>query len=111
MYVIAIEIAVIAMVIVLLAARLPGIYVQNWLAALLAALVLALLNAFIKPILVFISLPLTILTLGLFMLVINAALLKMLPWFINGIRVDNWWTAIVAALVIALVRSLLNWIF
>lgn len=85
---------------------LPGVTLTGFKAALLAALVLGLVNAFIKPVLTILTLPLTIMTLGLFSLVINALLIMLTSRFVSGFHVDGFWWAVVFSLVLALV----NWI-
>src|ERR1051325_1157350 len=73
------------------------------------SLVLGILNAFIRPILMFFALPLLIFTLGLFTLVINAMLLYLVSWLLNRyFAVDNFWSAFLGALIISLVSLILN---
>lgn len=88
---------------VLLSRVLPGIRVEGWAPAIVGAIVLAVVNAIIRPILFVLTLPLTILTLGLFLLVLNAITLKIASALVPGLGVDGWMTAIVAALVLSLV--------
>lgn len=73
-----------------------------------AALVLALLNAVLKPVLTLLSLPFIILTLGLFFLLINAALLKLTAWIVPGFHVATWLDAFLGGLVIVLVHLVLG---
>lgn len=75
--------------------------------AIIAAVVLGALNLFIRPILLFISLPITILTLGLFSLVINAGLVMLASAVVPGFVIPGFWTALLFAVVLALV----NWVF
>lgn len=86
----------------------PGISHDSWTALAVAALVLALLNTFLKPVLALLSLPFIILTLGLFFLLINAALLKLTAWIVPGFQVATWTAAFLGALVICLVHLLLG---
>lgn len=74
----------------------------------IVALVLALLNTFIKPILVVLTIPVTIVTLGLFLLIINALMVKWADSLIEGFTVDGWWSAILFSLIVSLVSALLN---
>jgi putative membrane protein len=74
----------------------------------IVALVLALLNTFIKPILVILTIPVTIVTLGLFLLIINALMVKWADSLIEGFTVDGWWFAILFSLIVSLVSALLN---
>ena len=75
----------------------------------LAALVLGILNAFIRPVLMLIALPLLIFTLGLFMLVINALLLELVSWLMNGyFQVDSFGSAFMGAIIISVISIALN---
>jgi putative membrane protein len=85
---------------------LPNTEVSNLKAALLAALVLGLINAIIRPLLIFFTLPLTILTLGLFVLVINAVLVLLASRIVPGFLVDGFWWAMLFSLIV----SVINWI-
>jgi putative membrane protein len=87
---------------------LNGIEVRDFLSAFLAAAVLGILNAVFRPILILLTLPLNILTLGLFTFVINAFLLKLASGVIPGFEVHGFWTALFGALIISLVSWLLN---
>lgn len=81
----------------------PGVYVRDTGSIILGALVLGLLNATLRPIFVILSLPLTIVTFGLFVLVVNAAMLGLAAWFLPGLAVAGFWPAVFGALVISLV--------
>jgi putative membrane protein len=74
-----------------------------------AAVLLMLTNAFLKPVLIVLTLPITILTLGLFTIVINAVLLMVISWLLTGFRIESFWAAIWAALVMGICNFLLNW--
>jgi len=87
---------------------LPGITISGLFAALVAALVLGLINAFLKPILVIITLPINILTLGLFTLVINALLVMLASVIVPGFEVANFWWALLFSLVLSIVSFVLN---
>jgi putative membrane protein len=89
----------------------PGFSIDSWKTALLVALILGVLNVLVKPVLVFFTLPATILTLGLFIFVINAILLIITAQFVSGFKIDSFATAIVAAVIITLISTVLNWIF
>jgi len=84
-----------------------GITIDSVFAALIAAVVLGLINATIKPILQFISLPITILSLGIFYLVINGLMLMLVSALVPGFHITGFWTAFFAAIVL----SLLNVVF
>lgn len=96
-----------AAVLVLLTYYLPGISVASFYTALVAALVLGLVNALIKPIILIFTLPVNILTLGLFTLVINALLLWLVSTVVKGFVVAGFWPAFWAALVL----SVAGWFF
>ena len=85
-----------------------GIYVASFSSALFAALVLGILNALFRPILLLITLPINILTLGLFTFVINALLLKMVSGVVAGFYVHGFWSAVFGSLIISLVSWLLS---
>ena len=85
-----------------------GIEVRDFLSAFLAAAVLGILNAIFRPLLILLTLPLNILSLGLFTFVINAFLLKLASGVIPGFEVHGFWTALFGALIITLVSGLLN---
>jgi len=87
---------------------LPGVQIGGLKAALLAALVLGLVNAILRPLLIFFTLPITILSMGLFVLVINAGLVLAASRLVSGFYVAGFWWALAFSLVIALVNWLLN---
>ncbi len=100
---------VITGVAVLLATQIiPGIEAQSLVAGIAAVLVLALLNAIVRPLLYFLSLPFIILTLGLFMVIINALLLQLVAFLVKGFVVDGFWPAVWGSLVISVVGNILN---
>ena len=87
---------------------IPGIEVDTPGAGVAAVLVLALLNAVIRPVLYLFSMPLIILTLGLFMVVINALLLEFVSVLVKGFQVSGFWPAFLGAIVISVVSTTLN---
>jgi putative membrane protein len=93
----------------LLAAQIfHKIWFDNQQATIIAAVVLALVNTYLRPLVVVLTLPINILTLGLFTLVINALMLKLVSWIIPAFHVEGFWTAVGGALVISIVSCLLN---
>jgi putative membrane protein len=88
----------------------PGIYVSGPKAALIAALVIGLINATIGAILKILTFPLTILTLGLFWFVINALMLELAASFVDGFQVSGFIPALIGAVLMSLVSSVLQWI-
>jgi putative membrane protein len=94
---------------VLLASQIvPGITVESTGAALAAIVLLALLNALLRPVLYLLSIPLIIMTLGLFMVIINALLLELTAYLVKGFVVEGFWAACWGALIISVVSSVLN---
>ena len=87
---------------------LKGITINSTKTALIAAIVLGTLNVFIKPILVLITLPINIVTLGLFTLVINVALVMLASYIVPGFGITSAWWALLFGLVLSLVSSFLN---
>lgn len=87
---------------------LKGIEVTGFVPALAAAALLGILNAFVRPLLLILTLPLNILSLGLFTFVINAFLLKIASWVIEGFAVEGFWPALLGSLFISFVSALLN---
>jgi putative membrane protein len=85
-----------------------GVHVHGTVSLLLAGLLLGILNALVRPILTLLTLPLTILTLGLFLLVINGITVWLVTAFIHGVRIDGLWPAILTALVISVTVWLAN---
>jgi len=89
---------------------LPSVSVASFYIALIAALLLGLVNTLIRPLLVLITLPITILTLGLFTLVINALLFWFVASFVEGFRVAGFWSAFWGALLYSVISSLASWL-
>ncbi len=99
-----------ALAVWIVAQVVPGIHVNGPVAALIAALVIGLVNATVGLIVKVITFPLTILTLGLFWFVINAAMLKLASMFVRGFEVHGFIAALLGALLLSLVSSLLHWL-
>lgn len=87
---------------------LPGVRVDSWVTALVVAVVLGVMNSVAKPILVILTLPITILTLGIFYFVINAALVLLVSAIVPGFKVDGFFWALLFSLVLSLVSGFLN---
>lgn len=90
---------------------LPGITVASFGSALIAALILGLLNVIVKPILVFLTFPITIVTLGLFLLVINALVFWLAGSILRGFVVQGFWWALAGALLYSIITTLLSSVF
>ena len=85
------------------------IRVDGFWAALIAAFLLGIVNAIIRPILVLLTLPITILTLGLFLLVINGLMLWLVSAFVKGFQVNGFWGAVLGSILISIVSWVLSW--
>lgn len=86
----------------------PGVSIDNWPTVFVAAVVLGLLNAFLRPVLIFLTLPVTVLTLGLFTLFINAFLFYLAAKLVSGFHVDSFGHAFLGAFIFSLVSFMLN---
>lgn len=87
---------------------LPGVEVDGFFTALVVAIVLGVVNAFLKPILVLLTMPITLLTFGLFVFVINAVLILLVDAVVPGFTVQGFWWALIFGLVLSLLNSFLN---
>lgn len=83
-----------------------GVHVAGFMTSVIVAIVLGLLNIFIKPIIVLFTLPVTILTLGLFLLVINALMILLCTKIVGGFSVDSFWTALLFSILLSIAQSL-----
>jgi putative membrane protein len=90
---------------------IPGITVHGFFSALLVALFLGIVNTLVRPFLILITLPITILTLGLFTFVINAVLVLLASKVVHGFEVRGFWTAMLFSIVLSVVQYILNKIF
>lgn len=86
---------------------LRGVKIDGFVTALILALVLAILNALVKPVLVILTLPVTIVTLGLFLLVINALLIMLAAKIVPGFKVDGFWWALAFSIVMSIINSII----
>lgn len=89
----------------------PGVNITSYWTAILLAIVLGLLDVFVKPILEIISIPVTVLTLGLFLLVINAFIILLASWIISSFQVSGFWAALLYSIIFSIVSWLLSLIF
>lgn len=92
--------------VLLIAHFLPGVHVASFTTAVIVAIVLGLLNIFIKPILVVLTLPVTLITLGLFLLVINAIIILLCTNIVGGFAVDSFWTALFFSIILSVLQSI-----
>ena len=102
------KIIITSIIVLVLANFLPGVYVNGFTTALVVAVVLGLLNIFIKPILVLLTLPVTVLTLGLFLLIINALMIVLCSQIVDGFKVETFLTAIIFSVLLSVCQSIMN---
>lgn len=102
-----ISLVISAVAVILTAYLLPGVTVAGFLPALLVAIVLGFLNAFVKPILILLTLPINIVTIGLFTFVINALIILLVSQIVPGFRVDGFWWALLFSVILSIVNGLL----
>jgi putative membrane protein len=93
-----------AALLLLVANTVRGVHVEGWGSAILGALVLGLVNAFVRPLMVLLTLPLTVLTFGLFLLVVNAFMLWLVAALVPGVRVQGFGAALVGSLLLTLLN-------
>ncbi len=97
-----------AICVLVIAHILPGVHVDSLKVSLFVALVLAFLNAFLKPLLILFTIPITLLTLGLFLLVINAVIILFADYLIEGFEVSSFWWALLFSLILSFAISLFD---
>jgi putative membrane protein len=95
-----------ALAVFICATILPGAHVDGFLIAVVVAAILGILNVLVKPLLVLLTIPITIVTLGLFLLVINTILILLADWLVPGFTVDGFWWALVFSILLSLVNSI-----
>lgn len=86
----------------------PGIHVADGVTVVIAGFALGVINALVKPVLTILTFPLTLITLGLFLFVLNAACLGLAAYFVRGFSIDGFWPALAASLVVSLVSWILT---
>jgi putative membrane protein len=97
-----------SLAVVLVAYLLPGVHVNSVLTAVVVAAVLSFLDSVVKPVMIFLTIPVTILSLGFFLLVINAFMVMIADYFITGFKVDGFFQALVFSVVLWLVSMILQ---
>ena len=97
-----------ALAVIITSLILPGVHINSPLTGVIVAAVLAVLNAIIKPILVILTIPITVITLGLFLLVINAAIILLASYLVDGFNVQDFCTALFFSIILSLVTSVFN---
>jgi putative membrane protein len=97
-----------AVVLLIVDALLPGILISGFGTALIAALVMGLVNFFIRPILSILTLPLNLLTLGLFSFIVNALMFALVAWMVPGFEVNGFFNALIGSLLLSIMTSILS---
>ena len=103
-----IRLLIAALVAFVLSRFLPGIHIDSFVTAIILSLVLAVLNMLLKPIMVILTLPITIITFGLFLLVINAAIILLASKLVDGFKVDGFWWALLFSILLSVTSSILQ---
>jgi putative membrane protein len=86
----------------------PGIEVTGWVPAVIASVFLIILNVLVRPVLIVLTLPVTVITLGLFIFVINASILLFIASFVEGIHIASFWSALIGSLLLSLISTFAN---
>ena len=102
------KILVTALAAIIASNLIPGVSIKSGLTALVLALVLALLNTFLKPVLVILTIPITVVTLGLFLLLINTLIIKWASDLVTGFTVRTWWSAFWFGISLSIVSYLIE---
>jgi putative membrane protein len=97
-----------AAVLILIANLVPGIFVSSFGVALLAAAVMGLVNILVRPIVSLLTLPINLLTLGLFSFVINALMFALVAYLVPGFEVTSFWSALIGSLILSVITALLG---
>lgn len=106
-----IRILVTAFIVVALANFLPGVHVEGYVTGIIIAAVLGLLNVLVKPILILFTLPVTIVTFGLFLLVVNALIILMVSGLVSNFVIDSFWWALFFSILLSICQSVLFSVF
>jgi putative membrane protein len=96
-----------ALVVILLANILPGVSVAGYFSAIIVAIVISLLNMIVRPLLIFLTLPATLVTFGLFIFVINAIIILLADKLVAGFAVSGFWAALFFSVLLSISRSIL----
>ena len=100
------QIIVTSLILLLMAKIVKGVQIDNWGSALFAAVILGLVNAFVRPLMVWLTIPLTVITMGLFLLVINALVLQMVAALSPGVRISGFGQAVLGSIVLTVLNLL-----
>lgn len=101
------QIILTGIIVLVLSNILGGVQVDGFFTAIVVAAILALLNIFVKPILLVLTLPVTVVTFGLFLLVINALIILMADWLVSGFNVNGFWWAVLFSILLSFLQSLI----
>lgn len=102
------QLLIITIAILITGAILPGIQIRSFWTAVVIAIVLALLNFFVRPFMVVLSIPFTVITFGLFLFVINAVIILLAGGIVSGFRVKGFWWALIFSIILSVVTYLLE---
>lgn len=102
------QLVVSALAVIITSFILPGVHMDSAVTGVLVAIVLSVLNTILKPILVILTIPITIFTLGLFLLIINATMILLAGEIVPGFSVNGFWTAFFFSIILSLVTSIFN---
>jgi putative membrane protein len=108
MMAIIVHLLIVAAILLVVARFVPGIHVEGWGAAFIGAIALGLVNAFVRPLIVFFTLPITVLTLGLFLLIVNALMLALAAALVPGIRISSFGSAFVGSLLLTFLNLIVG---
>jgi len=100
-----------AVSIIIVAYFIKGVVVESFPAAFMVALVLAFLNVFLRPLLLILTIPFTLLTFGLFLFVLNAIIIQVADYILDGFKIENFWYALIFSIILSIVNSILESIF
>lgn len=106
-----VKILINVLALMVVATILPGFRIESWWVAVVAAIVIGLINTFLKPVLRIITLPITILSLGIFALILNVLLLLLAAAVVPGFNIDGLVTALIASILLAIISGFLNGFF
>lgn len=90
---------------------LTGVHIPDFTDAIILVILLAILNAIVKPILVILTLPITIITLGLFLFVINVIIISLADWLMDGVSIDGFWWTLIFSLLLSVITSFVSSLF
>jgi len=106
-----IQIIITSLILLLMAKIVKGVEIDNWGAALFASVILGLVNAFVRPLMVWLTIPLTVITMGLFLLVINALMLQLVAALSPGVRISGFGKAVLGSIVLTILNLLAFMLF